>query len=88
MVDLECNEPKIFNKTKSIINEDACLKYLDETKPLYLETHASRVGLGASLLQTRYNTSCPRDGAPDSNILRPIAFAIKSLTSVQKDTAK
>ena len=31
---------KIFDKVKSIINEEACMKFYDETKPLYLETDA------------------------------------------------
>ena len=29
------------------------MKFYDETKPLYLETEASEIGLGATLLQTR-----------------------------------
>ena len=32
---------KIFNKSKSLINEDVCMKFYDETKPLYIETNAS-----------------------------------------------
>ena len=40
---------KIFDKAKSIIKEEACMKFYDETKPLNIETDASRVGLGASL---------------------------------------
>ena len=48
---------------------------------------ASWVGLGATLLQTRINTSCPRDDTPDNSILRPIAFASKSLTRAEKGTA-
>ena len=35
----------MFYKTKSIIKEDACMKFYDEMKPLYIETDASRVGL-------------------------------------------
>ena len=58
--------------------------FFDETKPLYLETDASGVGLLARLLQTRNGTSCPRDMAPDNNILRPIAFTSKSLSSAEK----
>ena len=45
---------------------------------------ASGVGLGATLLQTRSNTSFPRDEAPDNSTLRPIAFASKSLTAAKK----
>ena len=50
---------KIFDKAKSIIKEDACIKFYDETKPLYIETNAS--GHGGALLQTRSVTSCSRD---------------------------
>ena len=49
-------------------------------KPLYLETDASRVGLGAALLQMHEGTTCQKDIAPDNTILCPIAFASKSLT--------
>ena len=41
---------KMFDKAKVIINEDACMKYYDETKPLYTETDAYGVGLGAAVL--------------------------------------
>ena len=60
------------------------MKFYDETKPLYLETDASGIGLGASLLQTRDGMTCPKDTAPDNTILRPIAFASKSLTSAEQ----
>ena len=43
----------MFEKVKSTIKEDVCMKFYDETKPLYVETDASGVGLGAPLLQTR-----------------------------------
>ena len=56
---------------------------LDETKPFYLQTDASRIGLGTALLQTRDGTACPKDIAADNTILRPITFACKSLTSVE-----
>ena len=38
---------KMFNKAKAIITEDACMKFYDETKPLYIEMDASGVGLGS-----------------------------------------
>ena len=75
---------KMFNQAKVIIKEDACMKFYDETKPLYIEMNASGVGLGATLLQTRSNTTCPKDEAPDNSILRPIAFASKSLNGAEK----
>ena len=70
---------KIFDNAKSGIKEDACLKFYDETKQLYIETDVSGVGLGGTLLQTRSYTSCHKDEAPDNSILRPTVFASKSL---------
>ena len=63
------------------------MKFYDETKPLYIETDVSGVGLGATLLQTRSNTGCSKDEATDNSILRPIAFTSKSLLKVEKGTA-
>ena len=51
------------------------MKLYDDTKPLFLDNDTSEVGHGAGLLQKRSGTSCPRDMAPDNNILRHIAFA-------------
>ena len=61
-----------------------CMKFYDDTKPLYLETDASGIGLGAALLQLRDNMNCPKDTAPDNTILCPIAFASKSLTEAEQ----
>ena len=61
------------------------MKFYDETKQLYLGKDVSGVELGAGLLQTRSGTNCPRDKAPDNNILRPITFVSKSLSSMEKD---
>ena len=38
------------------------MKFYGKTKPLYIETDVSGVGLGAAFLQTRSNTSTHRDG--------------------------
>ena len=75
---------KLFNKAKSIISKDACMKFYNETQPLHLETPASGVGLRAVLLQTRSGTGCPRDKAPDNSILRPLAFASKKPVKCRK----
>ena len=56
------------------------MKFYDDTKPLYLETDASRVGLGAALLQTWEGTTCQKDIVLYNTILHPIAFASKTLT--------
>ena len=71
---------QLFTKVKSLIKADVCMKFYDDTKPLYLETDASGVGLGGALLQLHDNTTYQRDMAPDNTILCPIAFSSKSLT--------
>ena len=75
---------KLFDKAESLIKEDACMKFYSETKPLYLETDTSGVRLGAALLPNRSGTSCPRDKAPENNILRPTVLATKSLLSAER----
>ena len=73
----------IFNKAKSLIKSDMCIKFYDDTKPLYLERDASGVGLGAALLQTWEGTTCQKDTLPDNTILCSITFASKSLTGAE-----
>ena len=60
------------------------MKFYDETKPLYLETDTSGVGLEAALLQTRSSKSCPRDTAADNSTHKPIMFVSKSQSSAEK----
>ena len=69
----------LFNTAKVLIKSYMCMKFYDDTKPLYLETDISGVGLGAALLQTWEGTTCQKDMVPDNTILCPIAFANKSL---------
>ena len=54
-----------------------------EMEQLYLETDASDVGLGASVLQVRDGMQFPRKEALDSAVLWPIAFSRKGLTSAE-----
>ena len=68
----------LFNKVKLIIKSELCMEFCDDTKPLYLETDASRVGLGTALLQTQEGTTCQKDTVPDNTILHPIVFGSKS----------
>ena len=68
----------LFVKVKLLIKSDKCMKFYDDTKPLWVKTDASEVGLGAALLQTWEGTTCQTDMVPDNNILHPIAFANKS----------
>ena len=74
---------QLFMKAKSLIKADVWMKFYDDTKPLYLETDAFGVGLGAALLQLHDNTTCQKDVAPDNTTLHPIAFASKSLTGAE-----
>ena len=74
---------QLFSKAKLLIKVGVCMKFYDDTKPLYLETDASGVGLEAALLQLHNNTTCQKGMAPDSTILWPIAFANKSLTGAE-----
>ena len=59
------------------------MKFYDDTKPLYLETDASGVGLGSALLQMCKGTTCQKGTAPDNTILHPITFAGKCLTGTE-----
>ena len=60
------------------------MKVYDETQPLYLGTDTSGIGLRDALLQTRNDTSCLRDKAPDNSILTSIVFASKSLSCAER----
>ena len=59
------------------------MKFYDDTKLLYLETDASRVGLETVLLQLHKGSMCQKDVAPVNTILCPIAFASKCLTGAE-----
>ena len=74
---------QLFDKAKSLLKAEVSMKFYDDTKPLYLETDASRVGLGVALLQLLNNMTCQKSMAPDNTILWPIAFASKSLTGAE-----
>ena len=73
----------LFNRAKLLIKVDMCMKFYDDTKPLYLETDASRVGLGVALLQMCKGTACQKDVAPDNTSMHPFVFTNKSLTGAE-----
>ena len=66
---------QLFDKAKSLIKAEICIKFYDDTKPLYLQADAAGISLGTALLQLRDNTNYPTGTAPDNTILHPIAFA-------------
>ena len=47
---------QLLDKAKSLIKAEVCMKSYDDTKPLYLETDASGIGLRAAILQLCNNT--------------------------------
>ena len=66
---------------QKIIKKDACLKFYNVAKPLYIESNASGISLGTKLLQIRDGMNCGCDEILDNAILHPVAFAIGSLSS-------
>ena len=72
-----------FEKAKSLIKVEMCMKFYDDTKLLYLKTDVSGIALRAALLQLRDNTTCQTHMAPDNTILHPIVFVSKSLMDVE-----
>ena len=51
---------QLFDKAKSLIKVDMCMKFYNDTKLLYLEIDASGIGLRAALLQLHGNTACQK----------------------------
>ena len=50
---MELDYQELYNRSKKIINLDACKKFYNASKPFYLETDASGISLGVGLLQVR-----------------------------------
>ena len=48
----------LYVKTEKIIKQGACMMSGDTSKPLYLESDASGIGLGAGLLHVREGMNC------------------------------
>ena len=59
----------LYEKEKTIVNKDVYMKFHDAAKPLYLETGASSISLGARLLQVRDDMNCSHDNVPSNVIL-------------------
>ena len=81
---LNISHQEIYERAKSLVKENMCMKCYNVRKPLYLETDVSGVGLGATLLQVRDTLSCGYDELSDNAMLWPITFVSKSLSSVEQ----
>ena len=68
---------QLFDKAKSIVKADVCMKFYDDAKPLYLETDGSGVILGVALLQLCNNMVCQKGIVPDNITICSIAFGSK-----------
>ena len=73
----------LHDKATQIIKNDACMKFYDASRLLYLETNASGAGLRAGLLQVRDSMNCGHDKMPDNATLCPTAFASKNLSCTE-----
>ena len=82
-MDVEQNISRHTEKSQIASNRRYVHEYYSARKPLYLETDASRIGLGAGLLQVRDNLICRYDEVQDNTMFWPIAFASKSLSSTK-----
>ena len=71
----------LYDRAKKIVRKDACMKFYDVARPLYLETNASSISIGTGLLQVKDGMNCWHDEVLDNAILHPIVFAIKCLPS-------
>ena len=73
----------LYDKAKNLLKQDACIQLYDTPKPLYLETDASSISLGAGLLQVRDGMSCWQDKVLKNTALCPVSFARKSISSAE-----
>ena len=87
-LDIEQNTPRSIWESQNNSKKDACMKFYDVARPLYLEANLSGIDLGASLLQVREGLNCRHDKVPDNVIFWSTAFASMSLSSVQRNYSK
>ena len=70
----------LYDRAKKIIKkeEEACIRFYHTYRALYLETDASGISLGTSLLQVRDDINCGHGEVLDNATLYPIALARKN----------
>ena len=75
---------KAFKKLKSAIVKDMTLKYYEANLPIYIETDASRKGIGVVLMQPDPKVQNTSKSAVPNN-LRPVYYASKFLTNTESN---
>ena len=73
-----------FKKLKSAIVKDMTLKYFDANLPIYIETDASKEGIGVVLMQPNPNVQNMSKTTVPNN-LRPVYYASKTLTTTESN---
>ena len=69
-----------FKTLKNVIVKDVMLKYFDSNLPIYIETDASKKGIGVVLLQPDNSVENTSHTEVPNN-LRPVFYASKTLTA-------
>ena len=64
--------------------KDVTLKYFDSSLPIYIETDASKKGIGVAVLQP-YNSVENTSHTEILNNLRPVFYASKTLTMTESN---
>ena len=73
-----------FKTLKSTIVKDVTLKYFDSNLPIYIETDASKKGLGVMMLQPDNSVENTSHTEVPNN-LRPVFYASKTLTATESN---
>ena len=73
-----------FNKLKGAIVKDMTLKYFESNLPIYIETDASKKGIGVVLMQPDPNVQNTSKSTVPNN-LRPVYYASKTLTTTESN---
>ena len=77
-------EQSSFNQLKEAVISPAVLVLPDPSQPYTIRTDASRVGIGAVLLQQQHQTS-DRYNESTTSLYKPVAFASRSLKPAEKN---
>ena len=73
-----------FRKLKSAIVKDMMLKYFDANLPIYIETDASKKGIGEVLMQPDPNVQNTSKTSVPNNII-PVYYASKTLMTTKSN---